>query len=78
MQVNMHEAKTTLSKLCEYVLEGETVIICKNGRPMLKLVPFIDEAQVRQPGLLEGKIELKDGWDDPDPEIEDLFENSEL
>ena len=38
MQVNVHEAKTNLSKLLEAVEKGETVVICRNGRPVAKLV----------------------------------------
>ncbi len=38
MQVNVHEAKTNLSKLLEAVERGETVVICRNGKPVAKLV----------------------------------------
>ena len=44
MQVNVHEAKTQLSRLLELVQEGETVVIARHGRPVAELVP------VRQPG----------------------------
>jgi prevent-host-death family protein len=39
MQVNVHEAKTQLSRLLELVEEGETVVIARHGRPVAELVP---------------------------------------
>jgi prevent-host-death family protein len=39
MQVNVHEAKTQLSRLLELVEEGETIIIARHGRPVAELVP---------------------------------------
>jgi len=39
VQVNVHEAKTQLSKLLELVEEGETVVIARHGRPVAELVP---------------------------------------
>jgi prevent-host-death family protein len=39
MQVNVHEAKSQLSRLLELVEEGETVVIARNGRPVAELVP---------------------------------------
>jgi prevent-host-death family protein len=44
MQVNVHEAKTQLSRLLELVQEGETVVIARHGQPVAELVP------VRRPG----------------------------
>jgi prevent-host-death family protein len=40
MQVNVHEAKSQLSRLLELVEEGETVIIARHGEPVAELVPF--------------------------------------
>ena len=39
MQVNVHEAKSQLSKLLELVEQGETVVIARNGKPVAELVP---------------------------------------
>jgi len=39
MQVNVHEAKTQLSRLLELVEEGETVVIARHGEPVAELVP---------------------------------------
>ena len=54
-QVNIHEAKTQLSKLVEAALGGEEVIIARAGKPAVRLVPAVD-ARTRQWGRLAGKI----------------------
>jgi len=64
--VNVHEAKTHLSKLLEIVEAGEQVVIARSGKPVAKLVPF--EAQPRRPGRLKGKIKLRADFDAPLPE----------
>ena len=73
MLVNMHEAKSTLSKLGDLVLQGETVIITKAGKPLFKLVPYDDEKSVRKPGMLAGQIKYEANWDQSESEITDLF-----
>ncbi len=64
--VNIHEAKTHLSRLIELVELGEPVVIARNGKPIAKLVPF--RAESRQPGRLKGKIRIGAEFDDPLPE----------
>ena len=64
--VNVHEAKTHLSKLLEIVEAGEQIVIARSGKPVAKLVPF--EAQRRRPGRLKGKIKLHADFDAPLPE----------
>ncbi|MEM7109348.1 MAG: type II toxin-antitoxin system prevent-host-death family antitoxin [Bacteroidota bacterium] len=73
--VNIHYAKTHLSKLIEAVLNGEEVIIAKSGEPKVKLVPVLKKKKKRKPGFLKGQIWLADDWDSPETnkEIEDLF-----
>jgi prevent-host-death family protein len=72
--VNMHEAKSTLSKLVEKVADGEEVVIAKAGKPVAKLVKY--EPQPRRLGFLEGKIWMADDFDETDPELVDLFYGS--
>jgi prevent-host-death family protein len=48
IKVNMHEAKTTLSKLVERALSGEDVIVAKSGKPLVRLVP-VDPNLGRRP-----------------------------
>jgi prevent-host-death family protein len=66
MEVNIHEAKTHLSKLLEKVALGEEVVIAKAGKPVAKLVA-IDSERPRE-------FVVPDDFNDPLPkEIEDLF-----
>lgn len=70
---NIHEAKTTLSKLIERALAGEEVIIAKAGKPLVKLTPVsqageADRDRVRQDrldlfGSMRGKLILSDDWE---------------
>jgi prevent-host-death family protein len=63
MIVNMHEAKTQLSRLVERASEGEEIVIAKAGTPRAKLVPYREEPKPRQLGLLRGQIWMADDWD---------------
>lgn len=63
--VNVHEAKTHLSRLLERVEAGEEVIIARNGRPVARLVAL--GAQPRTPGRLKGQIRIGKNFDAPLP-----------
>jgi len=73
MEVNVHEAKTHLSKLLERVALGEEVIIAKAGKPVAKLVPLSELPKKRVFGSARGEFIVPDDFNEPDPEIEDLF-----
>ena len=73
--VNMHEAKSSLSRLVAQVAEGEEVVIAKAGKPVARLVKY--ERAPRKLGLLEGKIWIADDFDEPDEELIALFEGPE-
>ena len=73
MLVNMHEAKTQLSKLGELSLKGETIIIAKAGKPLWQLIPYVEVKKKRKPGRLAGKIEFIGDWNAADEEIADSF-----
>lgn len=75
MEVNIHEAKTHLSKLLERVALGEEVVIAKAGTPVAKLVPIHGVPEKRVFGSAKGEFTVADDFNDPDPEIEDLFYN---
>ena len=65
-QVNIHQAKTHLSRLVEQAAKGEEIVIAKAGRPVVKLVPIAKPgARKRKPGALKGMIKLRRGWDAP-------------
>jgi prevent-host-death family protein len=73
--VNVHEAKTHLSRLLERVRRGEEVVIGKGGRPIARLVP-IEQAQARRsPGSAQGRFRLARNFDAPLPKnLLDAFE----
>lgn len=71
--INIHEAKTNLSRLIEKTLSGEDVIIAKAGKPVVKLVTYKKTLKPRKPGLLKGKIYVPDNFNDEDEEINKLF-----
>lgn len=66
MQVNMHEAKTHLSKLVQAVLDGEQVILARNGEAVVQITKYTPVKHKRKPGSLKGKIWLADDWDSPE------------
>jgi prevent-host-death family protein len=74
--VNIHVAKTHLSRLVERAAAGEEIIIAKAGKPMARLVPLTAERkQPRKLGTLAGKATIRDDFDDPLPdELLDAFE----
>lgn len=71
--INIHQAKTQLSKLVEKTLAGEDVIIAKAGKPVVKLVTYKKDLKPRKPGALKGKIIVPDDFNEEDPEINKLF-----
>jgi prevent-host-death family protein len=78
MEVNIHEAKTHLSRLLERVAMGEEVIIAKAGTPVAKLVAVKKTPKKRIFGSAKGDFTVPDNFNDPDPEIEDLFYNGPI
>ena len=71
MLVNIHQAKTHLSKLIERVLKGEEIIIGKAGKPVARLTPYTPK-KVKL-GVLKGKIEISEDFDEEDKEIIEMF-----
>lgn len=67
--VNMHEAKTELSRLVEAALAGEEVIIARAGTPVARLVPMPGSGR-RKLGQWKGRVEEAEGWDAPMSESE--------
>jgi prevent-host-death family protein len=61
--VNIHEAKTHLSRLVERVEAGEELVIARAGRPVARLVPFRRRTTPRQPGVWRGRVVLADDFD---------------
>lgn len=65
--VNVHQAKTHLSKLLERAHEGEEIILAKAGKPYARLLP-LENSEPRVPGIANGRID--DSFFDPLPEEE--------
>jgi prevent-host-death family protein len=74
--VNIHEAKTQLSKLIEKAAKGESFVIAKSGRPMVKVISLDTPVagQIRRLGFMKGCIVVPDDFDRMgSAEIERLF-----
>ena len=67
--VNIHQAKTQLSRLAARVEAGEEVVIARNGKPVARLVHYRRRG-ARRFGALKGKIEIDDTFFDPLPDAE--------
>ncbi len=65
--INIHEAKTHLSRLISRVAAGEEIVLAKAGKPVARLVP-VDTVLPRKPGLLRGQV--PDSFFEPLPEQE--------
>ena len=63
--INIHEAKTHLSRLIEKAAKGEPFVIAKAGKPMVKVSALgaPDQSQMRRIGFLAGQIEVPDDFD---------------
>jgi prevent-host-death family protein len=74
--VNIHEAKTHLSRLLEEAVKGETFIIAKAGKPLVRVVPIDSPASTRKQrlGFMAGQIKVPRDFDRMGrTEIEQLF-----
>jgi prevent-host-death family protein len=72
--VNIHAAKTNLSRLIDAVEAGEEIVIARAGRPVARLVPVEAKAPGRKLGPLDGKYKLPPDFDAPLPdEVLDSF-----
>ncbi len=76
MIVNIHEAKTHLSRLVERAAAGEEVIIGKAGRPMARLVPYVESPRRRAPGRWKNRVKIASDFDATPEEIVRGFEGS--
>jgi len=68
IKVNIHEAKSKLSKLIDQAIVGEEIVISKSGKPVAKIVPFEKPTQNRKPGSAKGKLIISDDFDAPLPD----------
>ena len=75
--VNIHEAKTHLSRLLERVSAGEEIVIAKAGRPVARLVPYEESLEPRKPGGWEGRVWIADDFDELPPDLLAAFYGEE-
>ena len=66
--VNLHAAKTHLSRLVDEAASGEDIVIAKSGKPMVRLVPVTTRARRTGFGALRGKIQISKDFDAPLPD----------
>ena len=74
--VNIHEAKTQLSKLVDRAASGEPFVIAKAGKPLVKVVALTDleKGETKRLGFMAGQIAVPDDFDRMgDAEVEQLF-----
>ena len=73
MVVNVHEAKTHLSRLLKRVTAGEEITIARDGVPVAKLIALVPAGGRRPLGMDRGTLWIADDFDAPDPALEALF-----
>ena len=62
LTVNIHEAKTQLSKLLDLVEDGEDIVIERHGRPIAQLLP-VRKRQRSALGAMRGQFKMTEGWE---------------
>ena len=79
MLVNVHHAKTHLSKLLRRVEAGEDVVIGRGGQPVARLTRVAPEDLAPRPlGTWRGRVEIADAFDAPLADVADAFEGSRI
>ena len=72
--VNMHEAKTNLSKLVKRAAAGEEIIVARAGEPVAKIIPYTaPPKKPRVPGSMKGKIWIAPDFDELPEEVAEAF-----
>ena len=78
MKVNMHEAKSQLSRLGKLAWEGEDIVIARAGEPWLRLEPYREHLKERKLGGLEGQIRISEDFDEEDEEFTEAMWNPKI
>jgi prevent-host-death family protein len=79
MKVNVHHAKTNLSKLILRAEAGEEVVIARDGKPVIKLVPVQSSSpKIFKPGAFKSRLRVPSDFLVPDQKIELLFAHPPL
>jgi prevent-host-death family protein len=72
-QVNIHQAKTNLSKLIKKVVNGEEVVIAKGNIPLVKMVGLVSQKSNRKVGSAQGIISISSAFDEPLEDFKDFL-----
>jgi antitoxin (DNA-binding transcriptional repressor) of toxin-antitoxin stability system len=64
-QVNIYEAKTHFSRLVAEALQGEDIVIARDGVPFIRFVPIVPPTKAGILGLFRGKIQISEDFDEP-------------
>jgi prevent-host-death family protein len=67
--VNIHKAKTSFSRLIERVEHGEEILIGRSGKPVAKLVPYMEPRSPRVPGGWDGQVKIAPDFDELPAEL---------
>jgi prevent-host-death family protein len=70
-RVNIHEAKTHLSRLVDEAVRGGEVIIARGNKPLVKLVPIAEARPPRRLGTAAGKVWMSEDFDEPLPDFDE-------
>ncbi len=73
MLVNMHEAKTHLSRLVDRAARGEEIVIGRAGKPVARLVAYEEQRGPRTPGSWAGRVRIAPDFDELPPDIAEAF-----
>jgi prevent-host-death family protein len=72
--VNMHEARNSLAQLIERAVHGEDIVLCRAGKPVVRLLPFAPGTKKpRQPGLWKGRVHIAPDFDELPPSFVAYF-----
>lgn len=71
--VNIHQAKTHFSRLVDRAAAGEEIVIAKAGRPVAKLIAHSEEETARAPGGWEGRVAIREDFDELPEELVAAF-----
>jgi len=75
IKLNMHEAKTHLSRYLAELAEGEVIVVCRRNEPIAEIRAIAKRKAVRPVGLAKGEFEVPDSFFEPLPEdVIDSFE----
>jgi prevent-host-death family protein len=69
-QFNIAEAKARFSELVEKALAGDEVVVARDNKPLLKLVPLGDNGRPRRPGSARGQVHMSKDFEAPLPDFE--------